>query len=411
MIDNLPPQRELPPEVRDRIRHRVHTGLDAARPARRGRPVWLAAAAVVVVATGVVFATGVPRGGSVAPAQPVAPSEATQSLDRCWNAAKPYDSTLPVPSDWTFPFIFKHRDATVFAAMVGNRPLFCEVTLTTVTVSDPDAVPAPVPGSAAKVFLRTADGLVAGLADPAWRGVQAVTPGATVKPDGLPASWFSPLSHQFAVFTGVGPAVPVALGPQGGAVGAASVIAAPAPLTTRVDRPASADRRSEAGRFLDVCLASAQQQVPDRGAYVAGAHLSWNDRQVVVARLGQRVLTCSARPDPTKPGALYYAVNPALGSGELEPGPGVGTLVPVLAPVKDTGVPERTVLAGAVPQNVTRVSVTYPGGRPQEAAVAHGTFAIWHTDADDSSTVDARTEVKAYDAAGELVLEASLKLI
>ncbi|WIX79806.1 hypothetical protein QRX50_03120 [Amycolatopsis carbonis] len=411
MIDNLPPRRELPPEVRDRIRLRVRAGLDeATRPAHRRRSVWLVAAAVVVVATGVVFATGVPRGDSAGPLAPAAPRNSGQEmLDRCWNAMKPYYPEIGDPRGWNIPFTLVHGDATVTAAMIGDQPLFCETTLTTVTISDPDAPPAPVPGTKAKVYLRTADGLVAGLADPAWRGVQAVAPGVTLQPDGPPAWWLSSLSHQFAVFTGAGPAVPLALGPEGAEVDPSALVSAPAALTVKVDRPASAERRSEAGMFLDECLASSAQQVPDRGAYVAGAFLSWNNRKLIVARLGQHVLTCSARPDPGKPGATYYAVNPSSVQ-DLKPGAGGGALAPVLAPVKETGEPERLVFAGGVPENVTRVSVTYPGGQPKDAVVAHGTFAIWHTDADNSSIVDGRTDVKAYDAAGNVVIEASLKL-
>ncbi|MEW2499170.1 MULTISPECIES: hypothetical protein [unclassified Amycolatopsis] len=411
MIDNLPPRRELPPEVRDRIRLRVRAGLaEEKRPAHRRRSVWLVAAAVVVVATGVVFAAGVPRDDSAGPLAPARPRDPGHDmLDRCWNAMKPYYPTIADPSAWDIPFILSHGAATLTAAMIDGRPLFCETTATTVTVSDPDAVPSPVPGSQAKVYLRTADGLVAGMADPAWQGVRAVTPDVTLQPDGPTAEWVSPLSHQFALFTGAGPAVRLALGPDGSEVDPSALVSAPAALTIRVDRPASADRRSEAGRFLDECLASAPQQVPDRGAYVAGPYLTWNDRKLVVARLGQHMLACSARPYPGRAGATYYAIDPSSVQ-ELKAGAGGAALIPVSAPVKDTGEPERLVLAGGVPDNVTRVSVTYPGGTPRDATVAHGTFAVWHTDADNSSTVDARTNVKAYDAAGNLVIEASLKL-
>lgn len=285
---------------------------------------------MVVLAAGAVFATGVLRDDSSGPpaAPPTGGSQldlalAAKALDRCWAAAKSHDGTVPARRDWAPLFTVKHGDAAVVAAMIGDRSSFCEAILTSVTVSD------------------------------------------------LPA--------------------------------------APAPLVTAVDRPAPAERSSEAGQFLGQCLAAAQQQLPDRDAYVAGAYLSWNSRELVVARLGQSLLTCSARPDPRQQGAVYYAINPVPGAGELESGPASGVLFQVLAPVKDTGGPERSVLAEAVPENVTRVSVTYPGGRPQEAAVAHGTFAIWHTD-DSATVVDPRTTVKAYDAAGRLVIEATLKL-
>ncbi|WP_328606379.1 hypothetical protein OG943_41695 [Amycolatopsis sp. NBC_00345] len=416
MTYDLPPRRELPPEARDRIRLRFRAGLDQPERHHR-RPVWLAAAAVVLLAAGAVFATGVLRDDSSgpSPAPPAGGAQldlglAAKSLDRCWAAAKSGGAVVADRRDWTPLFTVKHGDAVVVAVMAGDRPLFCEATLTSVTVSNPAAAPVPVPGTKAELLLRTTDGLIAGLADPEWPGVRATAREANLLPSGINTTGLSPLSRQFAAFTDAGPAVPLAIGPSN-TEQLADLPAAPAPLATVVDRPAPAERTSEAGRFLGQCLAGAQQQVPDRDAYVAGAYLSWNGRKLVVARLGQRVLVCSARPDPGQAGAVYYGLNPEVSPGELKPGDGVATLLPVLAPVKDTGTPEQLVVAAAVPENVTKMSVTFPGGQPKDAVVAHGTFAVWYSDADDSSTVvDARTTVKAYDAAGSLVLQSSLKL-
>ncbi|MET7992913.1 hypothetical protein ABZU76_18680 [Amycolatopsis sp. NPDC005232] len=417
MIDNLPPRRELPPEVRDRMRLRIRAGLaDESRPSRR-RPMWLAAAAVVVLAAGAVFATGVLRDGANGPVTPAAPnkrSDAAQAvLDRCWNAAKPYSSAITDPRGWNIELIAGHGAAIVIAATIGDKPVFCEATATSVTVSDPGAKPVLVPGTNTKVLLRTVDGLVAGLADPSWQSVQAVAPGSNPLLGGPPVSTVSSRSHQFAVFTDSAPTVPVALGPvlPLRPVDASAVVpVAPAPLVTTVDLPAPAERTSEAGKFLGECLAGSQRQVPDRDAYVAGAYLSWNNRRFVVARLGQHVITCSARPYPGRAGDTYYAVDPAGGQGELKPISGFGALSSVLAPVKETGEPERQVFAGGVPPNVTRVSVTYPGRQPQDAVLSHGTFALWHTDADNYPDTDPGTKVKAYDAAGNVVIEAQLKL-
>jgi hypothetical protein len=413
MTYDLPPRRELPPEARERIRLRFRAAVD--QPARHRRPVWLAAAAVVLLAAGAVFATGVLRDdqSSLPPTAPAGGAQldlglAAKSLDRCWAAAKS-GGAVAGRADWTPLFTVKHGDAVVVAAMIGDRPLFCETTLTTATVSDPAAAPVPVPGTKAKLLLRTTDGLIAGLADPEWPGIRAEARGVSLLPSGGGSTGLSPLSRQFVVFTDAGPAVPLAIGPSN-AGSLADLPAAPAPLATVADRPSPAERTSEAGRFLGQCLAGAQQQVPDRDAYVAGAYLSWNDRKMVVARLGQRVLACSARPDPGKPAAVYYGLNPYFTPGEQKPGDGIATLLPVLAPGKETGVAERLVLAGAVPENVTKVLITFPGGQPKDAVVAQGTFAVWHTDADDSGGVDPRTTMKAYDSAGNLVLEASLKL-
>ncbi|MGW4483694.1 hypothetical protein ACWEOE_07615 [Amycolatopsis sp. NPDC004368] len=417
MIDNLPPRRELPPEVRDRIRYRVNVGLVAEKKSRR--PMWLAAAAVVVLAAGAVFATGVLRDGDgdrnhapLAPAAPTtaSPGELQDAVDRCWNAAKTRGYRLALPRDWQLKIIFKHKDTLFLAAMIGDKPLFCETTLTSVTVSDPAAKPVPVPRTQSTVLLRTVDGVVAGMADPAWRQVAASTPDATILPDGpVQAAEVSETSHQFVVFTNAGADVPIALGPGPGLVNNASLVTVLPTLITAVDRPAPAQRTSDAGKFLGECLTGSRQPVPDLDAWVAGAHLSWNQRELVVARLGRQVITCSARPYPGKAGLVYYAVNP--NQQELTPGEATWPLTPVLGPGKETGEPERLALVAGVPENVTRVSVTFPGGRQQDAVVGHGTFAIWHTDADESSVVDGRTTAKAYDATGKVVIEASLKLI
>jgi hypothetical protein len=176
-----PPRRELPPEVRDRLRRRLWRDLDVPGKPQFDRARTSIAAAVgimVITACAVIFAQTVPAAtheatpaGYPAPAvgQMADADQASAELDRCYQAASSTGHEVPDRPQWSASFIKETAGISITAARVGGKPLFCESTLTSVTVSDPYAEPAYATGSATGALFATANGTIAGVVDPTWQ--------------------------------------------------------------------------------------------------------------------------------------------------------------------------------------------------------------------------------------------------
>ncbi|MEU6265698.1 hypothetical protein [Saccharopolyspora shandongensis] len=197
MIDEprLPPRRELPPEVRARLRGKVEAGM-AAR--HRGRAV-VASAAVVLLAAGAVIGVQVARSQLVETPAAAPPDATTRTLDRCWEAVRAAGKTDQVPdrSEWINASITAQGDDVVVAFTAGGKPVFCETTSTTVTMSDPNAEPSYAAGSRTALLLYTSTGAAAGIADPTWPRI------VLSMPDGLGVSEsdIAKDTRQFTSFT------------------------------------------------------------------------------------------------------------------------------------------------------------------------------------------------------------------
>ena len=130
MTDPLspPPWRTIPADVRARILiPRRNPGPARTRP--------LLTAGLVALAIAAVFVIQAIGGSDQAPTT-------SPALDRCI-AATP---SAPARSEWEQAFEAPFVDFTVIALRVAGKPVFCEVTRTTVTVST--AEPAYLPGTA-----------------------------------------------------------------------------------------------------------------------------------------------------------------------------------------------------------------------------------------------------------------------
>ena len=168
----LPPRRALPDDVRDRLRVEVRQGIGERRPPR----VWYAAAAaVLVLAAGAVVATRQLRQPAEVPPAVTGGLTldvrlATTALDRCWAAVQAAGKTDRVPPrEERVPLFTEVLAAdSMVAATAAGKPMFCETTETTVTLSDPAATPAYAPGTRTGLLLRSPTGLVGGVLDPAW---------------------------------------------------------------------------------------------------------------------------------------------------------------------------------------------------------------------------------------------------
>ncbi|MEV6829791.1 hypothetical protein [Amycolatopsis sp. NPDC051102] len=403
-LRGLPPRRALPDAVHDRLLAELRQGM--AKP-RRTKHVWYAAAAaVLVLAAGAVVATRQFRQPAEAP--PAASTGltldaklATSALDRCWTAVRTAGKTGSVPdrADWVPLFTDTSGTDSVVAAAAAGKPMFCEVTETTVTLSDPAAAPAYAPGSRSGLLLHSATGLAAGVVDPAWRQAAFATK------TGASGLGFSPASRQFVAFTGTVPAkAELAIGDGPGDQPMFRLPAAPPPLLSVTDRPADADRTSAAGRALGDCLAAADEVIADAAAYRAGPLLAEQGYRIVLGRLGDRVIACTTEPGPGGQRSRAY------------PDRYEGPAVPARALVVDTlGATEgggqdrpRTPFAAVVPATATSVIVDYGGGNGADTLVTDGMFAVWLPVS--RLKPDAKGHVKAWDAHGTVVYDGMLPL-
>lgn len=365
----LPPRRALPPDVRERIRAAVQ---EEMRPARRsGRWVFVAAAAVVVLALGAVSVTQL-----IKPTQQSAVGGAPASgIDRCWSAVETAGKTSSVPAraEWNVVYTEAKGDDSVIAVTAAGKPLFCETTLTSVTVSDPQAQPRYAADGKTALLLYTATGLAAAITDPS-------TPNMDFYVDDLGATMqkVAP-TGQFSGFTALDPAkTQLSAWARGNDIDSRTGIAylgarmvlppPPAPLLTLADR--GADRKSAAGAALGECLAKAPEKLTNADAYAPGVLLQDGRYQVVLGKVGLNAVACTSQPDPSKPENTLY---------RLYSNTFVGQSVPVkrlsVQPI-GTGDPPLA-FVGIVPDDTAKLTADVGIGSPVYADVAGGTFGMW----------------------------------
>lgn len=406
----LPARQELPDDVRARLRTGLRRGI--GKP-RRTKHLWYAAAAaVLVLAAGAVVVTRPLRQPAEAP--PAASTGltldaklATSALDRCWAAVRAEGKTGSVPdrADWVPLFTQALGTDAVVAATAAGKPMFCEVTETTVTLSDPAAAPAYAPGSRSGLLLHSATGLAAGVVDPAWPQADFGLKTA----GGSSGSWSvdaSPVSRQFVVFTLTVPAkAELTIGGGPGARPELSLPAAPAPLLSVTDRPAPADRTSAAGRALGDCLGAAEEAIVDAAAYQPGPLLTEQSYQVVLGRLGDRVVACTTEPGPGGPRERAY---PDMYAGPAVPARRL--VLSTLGAVENGGGAgrSRTPFAVLVPRSATQAVIDFGNGNGADTLVTDGMFAIWLPVS--RLGPDSEGHVKAWNAQGVVVYDGTLPL-
>ncbi|GHE84779.1 hypothetical protein GCM10017786_15740 [Amycolatopsis deserti] len=382
MSHALPPRRELPPEVRERMRATVRAGM-TPRPGRA----LAAAAAVVLLVGGVLIGVQFLR-----PAAPVAGAGVD---DRCWAAIESAGRTGQVPprAEWQATGSRALGDDVVTSYLAGGKPVFCETTATTVTVSDPGAAPASAPGSRTGLLLRTGTGLVAGVADPSWPRIElslADGLGVTVEP-------VTPRTGVFTAFTATDPATPLWAGmsvegqttrpgPR------AELPPAPAPLVSVVDVPG--DRSSPAGRALGECLAALPEPLDGADGYQPGGMLDNGPYRVVLARSAEHTVACVTGPA----GATLHR----------------DTFIGRSIPVRRLSVPAqggKVPFVGLVPRSATSMDADFGTGERVAVPVANGTFGAWLPEGAkpvDPDTGDAW--VRVTDARGATLYNGSVML-
>lgn len=413
----LPPRRALPDDVRDRLRAEVRAGI--GKP-RRTKHVWYAAAAaVLVLAAGAVVATKTFREQPVAGPPPdpgnrltLDPKVATAALDRCWAAVQTAGKKDRVPprAEWVPLFTEVLGTDAVVAATAAGKPMFCETTETTVTLSDPAATPAYAPGTRVGLLLHSPTGVVAGVVDPGTASgfLGSRTEGGDTMSQSIRTS---PVSGQFVAMTRSALWTTTLTVEHPSAPRAAVLPQAPPWLVMAVDRPVTAERTSPAGQVLGDCLNFAETEViPDAAAYAPGPLLETGDFQVVMGRLGDRVVVCETQPDYRRPGKTKFRAFADFIGPQTQ---AARTLTVDTLGHPESGAPpgqSRHPFVAALPLTATKATIDFGIGTTVEADVVDGMVAAWIPE-NIGLSPEATAHVRARDAQNRVVYDGPLRLI
>jgi hypothetical protein len=401
----------------------VLNGLNTPARSRadRARPPLAVAAAVAVLAAGAAIVTQSVSGDdgklspvspntstSAVPPPPKAPPldlvAARTNLDRCWAAVQQAGKAASVPDrgTWTPVFAVPSEGRTLTAVHAGTRPLFCETTATTVTVSDPNATPVYAKGSTTGALIMSSDGATGGVADPAWLSLDFVDVGRSGASGGGPAIvqdgffvWFNGFAKGPGARSTVRQTVPghpetplpVPVGgvstqpkpgePEPGRTHAElDLPAAPAPLVAVTDRPGPPkDRTSERGKFLGECIAKSDNVVVDPTLWAPVVMRTVAPDQFVLARDGDRFATCQSTEEHRNPNDLTETTTNYHFYPQYEgPRPAQDPFEFVRWPPVEHGT-NLLVVLGAVRPTVATMRITDPAGNSNDVPLADGGFS------------------------------------
>jgi hypothetical protein len=281
------------------------------------------------------------------PPPPAAKPPAEVALDRCWAAVREKGLTARYPDRATWrPVITDVKPlATVVAARAAGKPLFCETTAMTVTVTAPDVTPA-----AHGVVLITDRGTVAGVVDPNSPPVPVA-----VRTDSVESREdVQPKDGMFVFNSSVGKGTVK--------VDDVKILHAPDPaVVAMVDVGPPAERTSERGKAVGACLAKANN-VPQPDSWRPGAMVSAGDKRMVMAVNDAGVASCTEHGNAT--------VFDLFTNDHIPADPNRPVMVPVQPALGD-----QPLIGGRLPAGVTRVQLVLPTGDTVDADVANSTFA------------------------------------
>jgi hypothetical protein len=297
--------------------------------------------------------------------------------------SSPQRDAYPDRLQWTASFSTDEGGIAVTAARANGKPLFCESTLTSVTVSDPAAAPAYATGSATAALFATPNGTIAGILDPAWDTFE-------IKPADDTDTMVPPEKGDgmFVLYTSVGIGPDTHLQAQqlpadlptdqpdrpdddDPAYPVRDMPAAPAPLLSIVDRPAPADRTSPRGKSLADCMDNTHDPQPDRDSWQPGASATVKGSELIMAQNATGISACQWQPDQaTRKAAdhtdqMFNSYMPFV----RQPQPVDAAQLPVV-----TGGDGGVVILGTVRSDATRMNVELDGNTELDTDVRTGTF-------------------------------------
>ena len=286
--------RAMPEEIRDQVRAKAF-GDTPTRESKLRTQLVVAAAATAVIAGGWLSSMTSGDSNSAAARDPEIAPNAAADLDRCWAALVSTGKTdrYPRRSTWRAVVTAREPGKSVIGIRAGETPVFCETTVTSVTVSDPAATPHYVEGTGTAVTVVTGSGSVGGIADPTWEAV-AVEWGSRIKlADVRDGMWIiSALPTDATVTWRASPSLP--------GVPRREVKDLPRPddsAVVVVNRPIPpGDRASPSGINLGECQERTRPRPADAQYWRPGALTSVGGVTVVTARLGELVAVCLSEP-------------------------------------------------------------------------------------------------------------------
>jgi len=391
----LPPRRELPDGIRRELRLGLLAEMD--KPRRAFKVPAAVAAGVVLLVSGVVFVNQPAQRGHGVSGQlsaesplPLDVAKANLRLDRCWAAVvgQGLIARYPDRSRWVPSFEVERDTLDVVAARAEGKPLFCETTRTTVTVSDPNLPPLYSPGVQVGTVLVSQEGVIAGVANVPWKRLR-LTGGDDYSSDSRVSD------NMFVAVTGIR-ALPTPRVSGDGSAEFPLPTNGPDPLAV-VDRPTvpAPDRGSAPGGFLGECLQAVPEAVLDPDSYSARAYRFGASGRAVVGRSADHLVMCTADT-----GLGYHSAVSAIDSAS--------TAMKVLDVRK--GGPDGTyVVGGEVPDETTAARFTFAPGVTADAVVADGTFVATAPPSVNLGAA-ASVDVELYGASGNVLFDGLVPL-
>jgi hypothetical protein len=312
MID-MPPRRHLPQQVRDSMLVDLRQKLDET-PRRAKTPYAVAAGVAALVAGGVVAVTTLQGGGDGTETGSGKVTGDTNGVavqaHRCQSASKKAGG-FPAKADWRVVAHTASAGFTELAVKVADKPVFCEVTATSVRLSEFDTKPNYVPGSKTGAAFKGGSNLVGLVVDPSWHGIDAYE--KTGKDELIDSDPTQEGTTGWRYADGMAlwwPEYPVALtvAPHGKKP-TSPLPAAPDSTVTVVDQPYTGpapDRTSPEGKLLVKCIERSASWNPlvDPATWQPGPMLTGDTSTILVIRGIDHVTTCSGDPADTRAGGL-----------------------------------------------------------------------------------------------------------
>jgi hypothetical protein len=442
MIDHLdlPPERELPEQVRAVARDRLLAGMrdNPGRASRTMVPLAIAATVIMLAAIAVGFTALSGVGAHVSAASQYLktdrelPPEDTDAAyhvrhgtapadlaGRCLAQAHRDPAGRPAPEQWQVLLTATYLDDTVIAYRTSAGAVFCEVTPTTVALSQPGA---PATSTARPTFI-TSFGTVAGTIDPgyraAWVGQRLVGQLYAVDRDHYQSAVIEDGVFLLPDATTVsGNGLELGVAPTQAAadmrtftVPQGQLPAVVHPTTDDASALPPANQQTPAGRRVTACL-NGPNSIPvvAPGSWIPGAYLRLDENESVqVASLGAKrnlLVVCTQRTGQPVDFFVfdqdgYYSVD-TVDSNELI----TATEVPYNfqpLPAGGIGSQDGSIVGQVLSADVASVRMTWPGGPNLSAVMQAGTYVLPGYNVNDPSLRGGRPTITAIDAHGKVL--------